>query len=88
MLRDVSELFMARATLCDLLIGRWMRALAQEKLADALMIEEGGWHKEALERLDAAAHLEWIGARAEQGQILWGGRLNRYGERPETVAAA
>lgn len=87
MLRDVSELFVARATLCDLLIGRWMRALAQEKFADALMIEEGGWTREAIERLESAAHLEWIGQRAEMGQILWGGRLNRYGERPEDAAA-
>lgn len=85
MLRD-SQLFEVRVTLCDLLVGRYMRALAAEKLADALMIEEGGWKREALERLEAAAHLEWIAVRAEMGQILWGGRMNRYGESPDVAA--
>ncbi len=81
------RLFEMRATLCDLLIGRWMRAAADEKLAEALVLEEGGWMSQAQERLDHAAHIEWIAQRAEMGQILWGGRLNRYGERPESVAA-
>lgn len=87
MLRDVSELFVARATLCDLLIGRWMRQLAQEKFADALIIDDGGWKGEAIQRLEQAAHLEWIAQRAEMGQVLWGGRLNRHGERPEDATA-
>lgn len=85
-LRDDSELFMARATLCDLLIGRWMRMMAAEKLADALIVEEGGWMKEAQERLDHAAHIEWIAQRAEMGQILWGGRYTRYGDRADVAA--
>lgn len=81
------RLFEMRATLCDLLIGRWMRAIAHEKLDEALIAEEGGWRKEALERLDYAAHLEWIAWRSEMGQILWGGRLTREGRSPEDSTA-
>lgn len=86
-----------RATFCDLLIGRWMRALAQRELDKVLEFErimldfermqdeqlDPGWKSAVDEQLDAAAHYEWIAVRAEWGQILWGGRLDRHGRRPE-----
>ena len=70
----------ARAALCDLLIGRRLRARAEELLSNALLLERIGVPFEVvLERLDSAAHMEWIAWNAEQGNIGWGGRLNRCG---------
>lgn len=37
------------------------------------------------QKIDQAKHLEWIACRAEEGNILWGGGMNRCGwqEREE-----
>lgn len=70
--------------LCDLLWGRWIRAFAERELADALTVEALGAPRAAVtEALDRAAHYEWMAARSEQGQVLWGERLDRQGRRPE-----
>lgn len=72
-----------RLMLCDVLQGRVLRLHAARVLTEALELEARGVPAEAVdEELGRAAHLEWIAARSEQGQILWGGRLNRCG-RPE-----
>lgn len=75
----------ARATLCDLLIGRRFRSIAAEHLRAALMLEDYRSPDHVIDTLlDEAAHCEWIACRSEQGQMLWGGRLNRCGYQPLT----
>ena len=70
--------------LCDLLWGRWIRSFATREFEMALVIEEqGALPAEVTEFLDRAAHWEWMAARSEQGQILWGERYDRQGRRPE-----
>lgn len=78
------ELFRARATLCDLLLGRVFRGHAERELGVAFECERYGAPPATVtEGLDRAAHLEWIAQKSEWGQILWGCRLNRDGQKPE-----
>jgi hypothetical protein len=79
----MSDLLMARAALCDLLLGRRLRSRAEWFLTEALDYDSRGLHELADTKLDDAAHWEWIAIRCEHGQILWGGRLNRCGYQPE-----
>lgn len=72
-----------RAALCDLLMGRGIRAAAQGMLERCLELEAAGLSDCALERLEQAAHWEWIACLVEQGRMLFGGRLNRCGYQPE-----
>lgn len=61
----------ARATLCDLLIGRRIRLIAAQFLDSALYLEGLGIPEHVIDTLlDEAAHSEWLAARAERGQ-LW-----------------
>lgn len=79
-------LFEVRVTLCDLLQGRIIRARAEELLASALELEADGFPREVVsERLDSAAHLEWIAGISETGQVYWGGRKNRQGKSAEDM---
>jgi len=80
----IDDLLEARATLCDLLIGRSLRLRAEQVLREALACERYISSDAALIHLDNAAHMEWIAVRAEQGFIRWGGRLNRCGYWPRT----
>lgn len=89
--RAEDPLWVQRAILCDLLIGRWMRKLAERELrrtveTEALALEQqwpGGWQSCVDQGLEAAVGMERIAAQSEQGLILWGERFNRYGQRPE-----
>lgn len=79
-------LFEARVTLCDLLQGRFLRAHAWHRLEEALDLEARGVPEQVVtERLDNAAHLEWVASISERGQVYWGGRKNRDGRRPEDM---
>lgn len=80
---DPDVLLDARAALCDLLIGRRFRMRAQQHLDAALHLEEYGVPAYVTDDLlGQAAHCEWLACRSEQGEILWGGRLNRCGYQP------
>lgn len=76
----------ARAALCDLLIGRRFRIRAAELLEGALYLDSYMDIERYVidELVNEAAHIEWIAGLAEQGLILWGGRLNRCGYQPRT----
>lgn len=82
----LDELQTQRATLCDLLIGRMIRARADSALEDAIFFSNTEWVPAAVvdKVLDRAVHWELMAVRAETGCILWGGRLNRCG-RPEDI---
>jgi hypothetical protein len=82
----LDELQTQRATLCDLLIGRMLRARAYAALEDAFYFAtvEGLPAAVVDKVLNRAVHWELMAVRAETGCILWGGRLNRCG-RPEDV---
>ena len=90
-LRENDPLWVQRAILCDLLIGRWMRGNAEKLLNRALELEKvahverfsEGWQVAVEGDFDSAIGMERIAAQSEQGQVLWGGRFNRRGERPE-----
>lgn len=83
-----SEHTTRRIELCDLLIGRTLRLRAHNTLCRALWLESGGApQSEVLDRLDQAAHLEWIAVRAERGNIYWGGRFNRCGYQAFAAAS-
>ena len=81
------ELYRARAMLCDLLIGRFLRLSAYEALDSAVEAERiaraNEWTIYASFDLERAAELERIAALAEQGLVFWGGRYNRDGIGPE-----
>lgn len=85
-LTDDLQLLEARAALCDLLIGRQLRAKAKAEFEGALRIAalstDSVFEQVADTLLAQAAHWEWIACRAEQGAIRWGGRLNRCGYQP------
>lgn len=91
--RADDPLWVQRAILCDLLIGRWMRKLAQRELSRTLETETlalgqawpDGWQTCVDQGLEAAAGFERMGMLSERGQVLWGGRLSRHGYRPEDV---
>lgn len=69
-----------RIAFCDLMIGRQLRIRAERYLREALLANvEGCFPTHADDLLDRAAHCEWIAARAERGEINWGGRFNRCG---------
>lgn len=85
---EVISLITARATLTDLLIGRYIRGYAEQSLNKAIHIEqmfnELGYKSTSVEEyLDNAVHIELVAIKAEQGLILWGGRLNRCGYQPK-----
>lgn len=81
----VDDLLEARVTLCDLLIGRRIRLVAEQHLTAALALERHGSPGFVIDKLlEEGAHCEWIACRSEQGKILWGGRLNRCGYQPLT----
>lgn len=69
-----------RTALCDLLIGRRLRARAEEQLAQALWCEQHQAYRSVVdEQLAQAAHWEWIATISERGQVFWGNRHNRCG---------
>jgi hypothetical protein len=80
-MRRVDPLFVQRATLCDLLIGRWLRKRANEVLLRGLEIEPLGENVDY--HINNAARLEQIAEQAELGIVLWGGRIARDGRTPE-----
>lgn len=77
-------LWKQRAVLCDLITGHMLRVRAAQMLESALESEALGFPLAIVQQdLDAAAHMEWIAEKSERGQILWGGRYDRYGRNPE-----
>lgn len=93
-LREKDPLWVERAILCDLLIGRWLRGNAEKLLNRALELEErakverfpelrAGWQAGVEGDFDSAVGMERIAAQSERGLILWGERFTRDGLRPE-----
>lgn len=83
---DEVVLWVERVMLCDLLHGRIFRKYAEAEFEAALAVEMLGGHRfEVTDILERAAHREWIASLTEQGRVLWGGRLDREGRRPEDV---
>lgn len=81
---EAERLLIARATLCDVLMGRQFRGYAEDMLELALDCERlGAPRKIVTGALERAAHWEWIAEKTERGHILWGGRLNRCGTAEE-----
>jgi hypothetical protein len=84
---DLAE---ARTALCDLLIGREIRAKADEQLEYALWLESKRVTRASVDdALANAAHWEWMASITERGKVLWGNRNNRCGRtevlRPEAA---